>query len=421
MENEENSPIIQKCIDYTINQTLSNNIQESKWTSDIANWKNKFKYNIIRFNSKFDLVPAQIHVFNKICDTQNQEGIKKFNQKINKLTFVSYRSRYKPQTNIKNNSTFTTDCGWGCMIRSSQMILCKAISKIIKYKNKNKFNIAELPIPFIMDNNLKLNEANLFGFEDYIIKLKEFKNDISCIDPPFSIHKICILGEIFGRTCGEWFSDFELPEIYSIINKTFNIFPKLKILHFNSVFELHTILKECFKEINDNSNEDNNCFNKNNKNYMFENMGLIFISVRLGIKNIAKEYFPSIKKLFDCKECLGFIGGKMNAASYFFGYYDNFLLYLDPHHNTQSVYDLDVNSLKTYTNKVIYKLRFTSLQTAFTVGYLFRDINEFKDLVSFIKSISEDNFSCFKFEENEVKNEIDSDKINYEDNNKDDF
>ena len=89
-------------------------------------------------------------------------------------------------------------------------------------------------IPYFMDDyiildDLKGSDYLVLGLDSYINKLKLFlkekieknqykKSEIQSIDPPFSIHKICIIGEIFGRTCGEWFSDFELPDIYEIIN-----------------------------------------------------------------------------------------------------------------------------------------------------------------------------------------------------------
>ena len=210
------------------------------------------------------------------------------------------------------------------MIRSSQMILCRALYKILKYKYKIEENLIYHVIPFIMDKNLDIVKYKYFGMDSYIKKLYEYgKKDIIAIDPPFSIHKIVILGEKYGygRTTGEWFSDFELPKIYDKINDAFNIIPDLSIIHFNSFIELNTIIERCFKitdeKINDNNKNDIFVFEE--KNYKLEKMGLIFISVRLGLDNISPEYHQSILKLFECKEFLGIIGGKKmtNSASYF--------------------------------------------------------------------------------------------------------
>lgn len=411
--------IIQKCIDIScIEKNGSNNDTLSfGWGKKISNWKDNLLYNYVRFNSKFKMIPAKIHLYNNIFDTSVPQEKIKYEKKFSKIISVTYRSNFKPQTNIKNNKKYTTDCGWGCMIRSSQMILCRALYKVFKYNLKQNDNLTRIIVPFIMENNLKINEAENAGMTSYINKLKSLgKKDIIGVDPPFSIHKICILGEIFGRTSGEWFSDYELPKIYDIINSTFDIIPNLSIIHFNSYVDFKIILNRCFKEENiedniiKNSTENNNINNENKtiidgKNYIMEKMGLIFISVRLGLEEVNPDYFPSLKRIFDCKENIGFIGGKKNSnsASYFFGYYDNNLLFLDPHHNYPSIINLDNNNINTYINKVVYKINFTSLKAGFTIGFIFRNIKEFNELLTFFRSLNDEKYPCFTFSEKEIK------------------
>ena len=436
-KNNSRSEIIQKCIDIScVEKNSSKNNIIFGWKNTFLNWKDNLKYNYIRFNSKFEMVPAKIHLYNKVYDTRNQQEKIKYNKKFSKIIMVSYRNKFKPQINIKNNKIYTTDCGWGCMIRSSQMILCRGLYKIFKYNLKQDDNLTKLIVPFIMDNNLKITEKEYFGMNNYINKLKSLgKNDIVEIDPPFSIHKICILGEIFGRTSGEWFSDYELPKIYDIINNTFDILPNLSIIHFNGFVELKTILNRCFKdEISTNENNDlennniiidnENVFQFKEKKYKMEKMGLIFISVRLGLAEVTSDYFPSLKKSFDNKESIGFIGGKKNSnsASYFFGYYDNNLLFLDPHYNYPSIIELDDNNIKSYIDKVAYKLNFNSLKSALTFGFLFRNIKEFNELLTYFRNLKNEENPCFTFSEKNV--EIDDKEIDDMINNmskKDDF
>ena len=130
-----------------------------------------------------------------------------------------------------------------------------------------------------------------------------------------------------------------------------------------------------------------------------EKMGLIFVSNRLGLDNISPEYFPSLKNLFICKECIGLIGGKKhsNSASYFIGYYENNLLYLDPHHNNPTVSVLDETNINTYINKTLYELNLKTLNPAFTIGFLFRNIKEFKNLLLFFENIKKEENSCFGY------------------------
>ena len=447
---KDKKQIIEKCIDQSYQIRIKLSTSMFSWKSKLINLKDLFKYNIVNFNARFYPQSSEIHFLYKIYKPQELKGLKSYNNQLNKLLIITYRSNYKEQINIKNKTSYTSDCGWGCMIRSSQMIFSRMIYKIFKYTYKNRFNsdiVIKSIIPFFLDNNITMTEINIkssdcinIGLESYINQLNKFldkkiieneykKLYIKSIDPPFSIHKICTIGEIFGRTCGEWFSDFELPKIYEIINSTFNIIPNLSILHFNSDIEMNLVIEQCFEKVETNEGipleEQKNYFiNEKKEIYSFKKMGAIFVSVRLGVTDIPNEYFPSIKKIFESKQLLGIIGGKVNSASYFFGYCDDDLLYLDPHFNQESINDLDEKNLMTYMNKIVYKLPIESFQPAFTIGFLFRNLIEFRDLYIFMKSYILEKFPCFhvhyepyKSDKNMKENDI----INYINNEEDDF
>jgi cysteine protease ATG4 len=400
-----------KCFD---NSYKTKNEEEgylSFWglSNSLFNIRDYFKYNLISLNYKF--YPDEksiIHIFNKSYSPINVDFM---NQKLEQLIYITYRNNYKPQVNSKNKSIYNSDCGWGCMIRSSQMILARAIYKIFKYeeglkhKKIDKKNLIKKVIYFFLDNDLKLSENDkenshkYFGMNNYISKLKDYnkknkrkKGEIYAFEPPFSIQKICILGELFGRTCGEWFSDFDLPKIFNLINEYFNVFPRVIIHHYNSNLSLNDFMINCAKEIT-KENEKYAIYDK--KKYIFDKICIIFISIRLGLQSISEEYFPSIKKLFNCKEFLGFVGGRVQSASYFFGYINNDLLFMDPHYNQSSIKDLEIEGISTYMNKTIYTLPLTNLQTALTLGFLLRNNEEFIDFLKFCNLISKDENSAF--------------------------
>ena len=216
MEDTSDTELIKRCINISCveKKDANNNIFSFGWTTSLSSFKDSLIYNYFRFNSKFEIPSATIHIYNKIYNNANADEQQKINEKISKIIYVSYRSRYKPQINSKNNKT--------------------------------------------MDKNLDIIKNKYLGMDSYIKKLNSYgKKDIIEIDPPFSIHKIVIFGEKFGRTCGEWFSDFDLPKIYNIINTAFDIIPNLSIIHFNSFIELQIILERCFKDITSNNNKEN--------------------------------------------------------------------------------------------------------------------------------------------------------------------
>lgn len=415
MENEIKTKyrILLKCLENSF-ETKRGTDNLSFWglSNSLFNIKDYFKYNLISLNYKLNTNEKSIiHIFSKAYSPINNEFM---NQKLKQLIIITYRNNYKPQTNCKNDSIYNSDCGWGCMIRSCQMILSRAIYKIFKYeelkkgKKIDKNYLIKSVIYFFLDNNLKLsqnekeNSNKYFGMDNYIMKLQNYnkknilgvKREIYAIEPPFSIQKICIIGEIYGKTCGEWFSDFDLPKIFNMINEPFNVLPQVKINHYNSNLELSHLINRCLKEI-EKEKENEKYIIFDNKKYIFNKMGIIFISVRLGLSSISEEYFPAIKKMFDCKEFLGFVGGKVQSASYFIGYVNDDLLFIDPHYNQISVKDLEVEGISSYINKTIYKLPLTYLQTALTLGFLFRNMEELIDFLIFCKKISKDETSVF--------------------------
>ncbi len=412
--------IIEKCIDSSYETRKKISLSVSGWKNRFFNIKDSMKYNLVNLNTKFIPDSTSIHLLNQIFNPNEPSGLKIFKETLDKLLLITYRSNYKQQKNIKNDSIYTSDCGWGCMIRSSQMIFSRMIYLIFEYiyNKEPSEKLVKAIIPFFMDDNISMSEINIkssdftmIGMDSYISQLQKFleqkntenqnkKLEIKSFDPPFSIQKICTIGEIFGRTCGEWFSDYELPKIYEIINTTFNIIPNLSILHFNSDIDMQTILESCFEKVEKDkiSNEDKQKYftNELDESFCFKKMGAIFVSLRLGVTSISEDYFPAIKKLFECKQILGFIGGKFHFASYFFGFCGDDLLYLDPHYNQDSCNNLDNKTFMTYINKTVYKFPIKSLQSAFTVGFLFRDLIEFRNLYVFFKSyILEEKLPCF--------------------------
>ena len=124
----------------------------------------------------------------------------------------------------------------------------------------------------------------------------------------------------------------------------------------------------------------------NKKLYYFDKMGIIFVNIRVGLQAIPKEYYPGIKELFNLKECIGIIGGKTRQAYYFIGYNENddSLLYLDPHVTKEDDKNININNiLSKHLIKQIHLLKMNKMSTAFTIGFCFRNYEEFLHLFEF--------------------------------------
>jgi len=202
-----------------------------------------------------------------------------------------------------------------------------------------------------------------------------------------------------------------------------NIFSNFKILPFQSSIIISKIIKHCFIESNDDKLTEDQYFLFNDKKYIFKNYGLIFVSVRLGISTIDNSYYSSIKNLFNCKECIGFIGGKSNSASYFIGCDDVNILYLDPHYAKNGVIPpLNNTNIQSYIDKTLFQLPIQKLQPAFTIGFLIKNLIDFKDLYKYMNDNCNNGNSCFFFQENKINsNNINSELEKEIIKTKDDF
>lgn len=431
--------------------------KKSMWKELIKkfqNFRNLIKYNSINFKSQLDIDKNTLKVnFFSHCNSLNDQKKKDiFIEKISSLLYFSYRSNFPALINGNNDTRngmpnmFTSDCGWGCMIRSSQMVLSRALYKLFKRKYPSKKgNVLLQCLFYFFDypcNYKELPDSFLSILAQYNSNIRHGDNqsnekekcNIESVFPPFSLRTICLVGQLFNKRAGMWFSDFHLPQIFNLINREFDVIPDLSIIHFQGFINKRIVIKECFTQIkpitDTNRNTNTNIIDINdiafesnitflNKQYSYTKSGLIFISTRLGLEKISPDYYDSLKEVFNCKQFIGFIGGKGVMAYYFFGYDSNHLLYLDPHFNQKASPNINDELLNSYLPKKIYQLKFDKLQTCLTFAFLFRDDKEYNMLFEWLNKYSQSTNPCFT-----VVDGVDIDIVNKDDIinfDKDDF
>ena len=118
---------------------------------------------------------------------------------------------------------------------------------------------------------------------------------------------------------------------------------------------------------------------------------------------------------------MGIIGGETNLAHYFIGYNDKGnLIYLDPHITRDVTFELNQNNImKDYLTKNVLEISMNDMSTALSVGFLFRNKNEFEDLTKFLDNYSKFEFACFGYSKEKIV--IDFNKYDDIFNDQDDF
>ena len=437
----------------SIDKSIKN--KASMWNrikSKMSNIKNNIKYNTLTLNSFFDFYEFQyIKIFNKTYSSKTD--LKRFCFDFYAIIYMSYRNDFEKIINLKNNKEYTSDCGWGCMIRSAQMMLARGFQMILGFKKEEDIKqiillFSDSPLQydeFLENENFKqyfkkvVERLSVLQNSDYdqfingnfgsnfqkseltnsiaevFINENNYKN-IKSIVPPFSIRNICKLSEFYDKGPGEWFSDVIMSSILQNLNNEFKPLEDIKIVSFNEgVIYNQDLIKTCFelvdlKDSNTLTSDETKIqqIKFNGALYKFRNPCIVFVSFRLGLDKIHKDYHEYIAQIFDIPNNLGIIGGNLNSAHYFIGAANDYLLYLDPHLNQKAWKDMKglEQSIDTYLNKKFYKLQIKNMSPAFTVGFYFINLKEYFDLTNYLKNIPNQNLnnkqynSFIKFEEN---------------------
>lgn len=240
-----------------------------------------------------------------------------------------------------DNDNFTTDVGWGCMIRTSQSLLANAYQLLL----------------FGRDFNYDGDKCT--GHNKII--------DMFMDDPkaPFSLHNFIRVaselplkvrpGQWFGpnaaslsikRLCNSAYQSNGPGKVEVLISESSNLYDDM-------ITKLLTTLKPVPDAL------------------------LILLPVRLGIDKVNPLYHASLLQLLSLKQSVGIAGGMPSSSFYFFGYQDDELLYLDPHYpqfvkNKTSIYH-------TYHTSRYLKLCVGEMDPSMMIGVLIKDLNDYEE------------------------------------------
>ena len=333
--------------------------------------------------------------------------------------YMSYRSGF---FNMKyfGMGDFTSDSGWGCMLRCCQMMLSRGLMKIKlkEYYENNEKNIINNQIPkkviidikkdiltLFYDGKLSYNKirsnlflTHIFQLYQELADIKGINTNISEMIPPYSIYTLCYLGKCQGM----YTSDVRMIKSFLRINEL--LFNSINMVHFENGHVKKSTLFENFLFFKDDiNNKGINCKNIKiykyyGREFIFNQSGLVFISFRLGLHKLDESYYNIIPIIFSkIHNNIGFVSGKKNRAYYFVGCNgDEKLIFADPHFN-QKVEEYNEN-LFSYNIPELYLLNRSELSGELTLGIAIYNLDDFKILVEDLEYLTKafPNFITFK-------------------------
>ncbi|KAF2100062.1 putative cysteine protease atg4 [Rhizodiscina lignyota] len=244
---------------------------------------------------------------------------------------------------LADKDGFTSDAGWGCMIRSGQAVLANAVFSV-KLGREWRRGAKQ-------DEERKL--------------LSLFADDPSA---PFSIHRFVEYGATAcGKHPGEWFGPSAASRsIKALANGYPDAGMKVYVTGDGSA-----VYEDSFMRI---AKSENGQFTPT----------LILVGTRLGIDRVNPVYWEGLKASLQMPQSIGIAGGRPSSSHYFVGTQGSYLFYLDPHytrpalpmHSSPSDYsDEDIASCHL---RRLRRIHLDEMDPSMLIAFLIRDENDWR-------------------------------------------
>lgn len=350
----------------------------SMWNNVKYGWTLKTKTSF-RFDSPVWLLGKFYHIKpSDLIDDDIQRGkrtrvvpnIEKFKQDFSSLLWFTYRQDFPAIPGTK----LTSDCGWGCMLRSGQMMLAKALTLHYLGPEWNVFS----------DQTREQ--------ETYRKQIIRWFGDYLCDESPFSMHRLVEVGKSLGKQPGEWFGPASVAHILKETmvkgQKTQTVLSDLCVyvsqdctVYKQDIYELCCTRPRADTKFT-NSTESEHESSQDASSMDWKRAVVILIPVRLGGEQLNPVYIPCVKGLLSQDSCIGIIGGKPKHSLYFVGWQEDKLIYLDPHY-CQDVVDTRERHfpIQSYHCMSPRKVSIDKIDPSCTIGFYCRNQKEFEKFV----------------------------------------
>ncbi|KAK2612231.1 Cysteine protease atg4 [Conoideocrella luteorostrata] len=255
------------------------------------------------------------------------------------------------RSQLVDQNGFTSDSGWGCMIRSGQSLLSNTMA--------------------ILDLGRGWRRGMHPDEERRLIAL--FADDRRA---PYSIHNFVRHGEeSCGKYPGEWFGPSATARcIQELVNSRE---PRLRVY---STGDGPDVYEDNFMRI---AKPDGKGFHPT----------LILVGTRLGIDKITPVYWEALIASLQMTQSVGIAGGRPSSSHYFVGSQGHFLFYLDPHHTRKALpYYADAANYTTedidtcHTSR-LRRIHIREMDPSMLVGFLIQTEADWFDWKSCVKHV----------------------------------
>ncbi|KAF9070477.1 peptidase family C54-domain-containing protein [Rhodocollybia butyracea] len=212
---------------------------------------------------------------------------------------------------------WTSDSGWGCMLRTGQSLLANSLLFVHLGRNWRK-----PPYPEMTKE-----------YATYVQIVTWFLDTPSEL-APFSVHRMALAGKDLGKDVGMWFGPSTAA---GAIKFLVNAYPDAGLGVAVATDGLLT-QTDVYAASHGASSSS---YPRRRKGTTHTSWGdrpvLVLFGIRLGLEGVNPIYYDTIKMLYTFPQSVGIAGGRPSSSYYFVGSQADNLFYLDPHHARPAV------------------------------------------------------------------------------------
>lgn len=303
-----------------------------------------------------------------------EDGIDGFRSDFISRLWMTYRKDFEMMPMEQASSGYTTDCGWGCMIRSGQMMLAQAL--VMHFLGRSWRFDPDSQISSTAEDHIHRRIVRWFG--DQVSK-----------NSPFSIHAMVELGKASGKKVGEWYGPGAVAHLLKqAVKQSARENLDLASLHVyvaqDCTIYNQDIFDECYSQENlavpwqHHQHRKRSPVRAVRREITTWKALLLLIPLRLGHEKLNPIYGDCLKAMLSLEWCIGIIGGRPKHSLYFVGYQDDKLIHLDPHY-CQDMIDVNAEnfSLASFHCKSARKMKISKMDPSCCLGFYISSRNDY--------------------------------------------
>ncbi|XP_062184968.1 cysteine protease ATG4B-like [Phragmites australis] len=296
-------------------------------------------------------------------DSDSDSGHAAFLEDFSSRIWITYRKGF----DAISNSKLTSDVNWGCMVRSSQMLVAQAL--IFHHLGRSWRKPSQKPYN-----------------PEYIGVLHLFGDSEACA---FSIHNLLQAGRSYGLAAGSWVGPYAMCRAWQTLIRTNR--EQAEVVNGKEIFPMALYIVSG-DEDGERGGAPVVCIDVAAQLCCDFNQGqstwspiLLLVPLVLGLDKINPRYIPLLKETFTFPQSLGILGGKPGTSTYIAGVQDDRALYLDPH-DVQMAVNIAPDNLEADTSSyhcsIVRDLALDQIDPSLAIGFYCRDKDDFDDFCS---------------------------------------